>query len=253
MKIHTESNYKQFRILKGNRPLVPGKVKKLIDTVKSGLNLFQYCPILVNEDMYVIDGQHRLEACKQLKFTVYYVIVPNISLVQIAQMNAVSTRWKASDFFNCFIQTGNKDYEVLKDFQTRYNLSINAACSLLMNGSAPTGGDASGTFKEGKFQVRHKEKAEKIMKAVYDYSQCVEDDKILGNRNFIRAIQILLATEPYKHKEVVDKLLSKKSKIQVKSDYKQFIFHIEELFNRGNSIRRIIYHSSKSNGGGLQK
>lgn len=245
MKIQTSKNYREFRFLKGNRPLVPSKIKKLIESVNSGLNLFEYSPILVNAEMFVIDGQHRLEACKKLGLPVYYCVVPKISLLQIAQLNATATRWKTSDFFNCFIQTGNKDYEILQLFQDKYSLSTNTAVQLLMNGSLNEGGTGSHLFKEGKFKVAHQEKAEKIMRSVNDYSK-VADDQILKNRSFIKAIQMLLSSSDYKHGEVIEKLNSKKNMVQMKGNYKDFIFHIEELFNRGNSIRRIIYNNGKN-------
>jgi hypothetical protein len=245
MKILTETNYKAFKFLKGNRPIIPAKIKRLIDALQSGLNLFPYAPIMVNDDMYVIDGQHRLKACEKMKLPVYYVVVPKISLVQIAQLNATATRWKTSDFFNCFIETGNKDYKTLQMFQDKYDLSINIAVQLLMNGSLNEGGTGSETFKEGKFAVRHLEKAEKIMKHVMDYEPICEE-KALKHRSFIRAVQLLMASPEYNHKEVVEKLKQKKLLILTKGNHREYIYHIEELYNKGASIRKIIYKSAKA-------
>lgn len=242
MKIHQEPNYRAFKILKGNRPLVPGKVKRIIDSVKEGMSLFQYCPIMVNSQMYVIDGQHRLEACKKLNLMVYYVVVPDITLVQIAKLNSNTSRWKSSDFFNCFIQTGNKDYEVLQKFQQKYELSINMAVSLLMTGQPATGGRPSETFTEGKFRVIHFDKAEALMKKVMSYHPMVDDNKIVSNRNFIMAVQRLLASKSYSHQEVIDKLTRIKAKITEQPNYKEYIYAIEKLFNKDNSKRRILYH-----------
>lgn len=244
MKIEIEKNYKLFKTMKGNRPLVNNKVARLVESVQNGLNLFPYCPILVNQEMFIVDGQHRLAACKKLNLPVYYVVVPKITLLQIAQLNAAATRWKASDFFNCFIETGNKDYEVLQLFQTKYGLSVSVATALLMNGSLNGGGGLSQTFKEGRFKVVHQGKAEKIMKAVNDYSP-VTDDDVLKDARFIRAIELLLTSELYDHKEIIAKLVTRKSLVQRKLNYKEYIFHIEELFNRGNSVRRIIYDNKK--------
>lgn len=245
MKILTETNYKAFRFLKGNKPVVNAKIKHLIDAVQNGLNLFPFAPIMVNEDMYVIDGQHRLKACEKMKLPVYYVVVPKITLVQIAQLNATATRWKTSDFFNCFIETGNKDYKTLELFQTKYSLSTNVAVQLLMNGGLTEGGTGSETFKEGKFAVRHAEKAEKIMKTVLGYTD-VAEEKVLRHRSFIRAIQLLMASAEYQHNEVVEKLKQKRLLVQLKSNHREYIYHIEELYNKGASIRKIIYKSAKN-------
>lgn len=249
MNIQIEKNYKAFKFLKGNRPLVPGKVKKLEKSVLGGLNLFKYCPILVNEQMFVIDGQHRLEACKILKLPVYYVMVEKISLLQIAELNDCASKWKTTDFFNCFIETGNDDYVTLQKFCNKHGLAVSIAAALLMYGSASEGGNAVENFRAGKFKVNHPEKANKIMKHVTEYTP-VAEDVILKDRSFIRAIQLLMSCDKYVHGEVVAKLVSKKYQLSKKSTYKDYILHIEEQYNRGNSIRRIIYeNASKKNAG----
>lgn len=242
MTIKSETNYRAFKFIKGNRPIVESKVKKLIEAVEGGLNLFQYCPVLVNKEMYVIDGQHRLEACKRLKLPVYYCMVKDITLAQIAKLNSAQNKWKIDDFFNCFIETGNKEYKTLHLFAEKWSLSTNVAAQLMMNGSVNEGGGGfiSDTFREGLFVAKHPEQAHKIIKAVYDY-QNVIDNKLLTTRAFIGAIQSLLKSPDYDHKAVVEKLTSKNLQISKKATYKEYIYHIEELFNKGNSIRKIIY------------
>ncbi|MHB1108577.1 MAG: hypothetical protein ACYCZ2_19645, partial [Lutibacter sp.] len=120
-EIKTTSDYKLFRHLKGNRQIVKNKITNLQKSYENGLNLFPFCPILVNKDKYVIDGQHRLETCKLLKIPVYYMVIDNFTLLQIAQLNAISTKWKMSDYFNCFIENGNSDYRILEMFKDKYS------------------------------------------------------------------------------------------------------------------------------------
>lgn len=241
-KIEKTTDYKQFKFIKGNRPLVPSKVKSLINSFEGGINLFPYCPVLVNERMMVIDGQHRLEVCKKKALPVYYMIVKDFSLPQIAHLNAISTKWKTSDFFNCFIESGNKDYQTLQFFVDKYTLGINIACQLLMNGSLNEGGGyISDAFKNGMFKVEHQEKAEKIMKNVTAYSKLVEDDGILKDRAFIKAINMLMQSNTYSTKDVVEKLTAKSSRIQKKYNHKEYIFHLEELYNKGTHKRIVLW------------
>lgn len=244
-KIEMTYNYKQFKFIKGNRPLVTSKVTKLVKSYNGGLNLFPYCPILINNDFYVIDGQHRLEACKRLNISVYYIVIPEVTLQQIAELNATATRWKVSDFFNCFIQTGNQDYVTLQTFKDRFGLSINTALQLLMVGSCKEGGGHCGeAFRLGQFKINHLERANKIMKHVFDYRE-VASPEALSDRNFIIAIQVLLSSPLYKHKEMIQRLTAKKLNIVKKYNYKEYIYHMEELFNRNNSKRYFIYEAPK--------
>ncbi len=242
-KIEMTNSAKMFRFVKGNRQIVASKIKNLIKSYESGLNLFPYCPILVNNDNFVIDGQHRLETCKKLKLPIYYIVVPNMSILDIAKINAMTTKWSINDFFNCFVEGENKDYQTLQFFKDKYSLTVNVAVQLLMSGSlAEGGGHFADRFRSGEFVVKHKQKAENIMTAVMQYEDCAEE-AVIRDRSFIRSIQMLLASDLYKHDEVVQKLKDRKIKLSKKSNHKEYIFHIEELFNRGNSKRQFIFQS----------
>lgn len=248
-EIKTTSDYKLFRHLKGNRQIVKNKIENLRKSYESGLNLFPFCPILVNKDSYVIDGQHRLEICKLLKIPVYYMVIENFTLLQIAQLNAISTKWKMSDYFNCFIENGNSDYKTLQLFMSKYSISMSVAAQLLMNGSVMDqggGGHIQDAFKNGIFKVKFQQKAENVMKFVFAYQNIVEDEALLKDIKFIKAIQLLSVSELYIHTQVVDKLTKNKSMIQKKWNVKEFIYHIEELFNKGNQNRYFIYQKAKS-------
>lgn len=245
-EIQTTSNYKLFRHLKGNRQIVKNKITNLQKSYESGLNLFPFCPILVNKDNYVIDGQHRLETCKLLKIPVFYMVIENFTLLQIAQLNAISTKWKMSDYFNCFIENGNSDYKILEMFKDKYSISMNIAAQLLMNGSVmDQGGGIGDSFKNGGFKVKFQDKAEKIMKFVFAYQDIVEEESLLKDIKFIKALQLLSVSELYVHTQVLDKLTKNKSVIIKKSNVKEYIYHIEELYNKGNQNRYFIYQKAK--------
>lgn len=41
------------------------------------MDLTMYSPIIVSEDFRIIDGQHRFEACKELGFPIYFLVMPS--------------------------------------------------------------------------------------------------------------------------------------------------------------------------------
>jgi ParB-like chromosome segregation protein Spo0J len=62
-----------FKHIKGNRIPNLKHVRRLVDSIKKyGMKCN---PILVNEQMEVIDGQHRLLAAKETNSFVYYIII----------------------------------------------------------------------------------------------------------------------------------------------------------------------------------
>lgn len=238
IQILQESDYKKFSYVKGNREISKKKVQKIIDSYKNGINLFPYVPVLINPGFFVIEGQHRIEACKILKLPVHYVIVPDLSLQQIAEINSNTDKWKNVDFLKCYIKTGNTNYETLKTFIGKYNITLSVAISLLMNGTTLRAESDMESYRSGKFIVKHQEKATQIMRKCYDYEKV---NKFCNDREFIRAIENLISSEVYTHNIIVSKLERDVSIIEKQKTYKDYIFHIEHLYNRKNSIRKVIY------------
>ena len=70
-QIHWTTDYDIFKQLLGNREINYNHVRRLI---KSMQEEYLIVPIQVNEKMEVIDGQHRIAACKELGFPIYYMI-----------------------------------------------------------------------------------------------------------------------------------------------------------------------------------
>jgi len=118
-------------------------------------------PIIVNQEAYVIDGQHRLLAAKEADLYVYYIVVDGYNLNDVHTLNLNQKNWSRNDFLDGYANMGIESYVKLKKFMednTQY--SINAAiglCSQLSTGSAyrqrvkPNGELSSTTqiFEEG--------------------------------------------------------------------------------------------------------
>ncbi len=85
-KIHITKNLDQFKILKGNREIVKSWVLKLKGLIeKNDLQV----PILVDENMYILDGQHRVEAYKLLNYPVLYIIKHGWTLEDVREINII--------------------------------------------------------------------------------------------------------------------------------------------------------------------
>lgn len=85
-EIQRTNNYYMFKRLEGNRFVDPKKVNKL----KKSIDEVGYIsnPIIVNEKMEVIDGQHRLEALKELGKPVEYIVQKNLDIKEVLFMNS---------------------------------------------------------------------------------------------------------------------------------------------------------------------
>ena len=238
--IYWTTDYKKFHYIHGNRDLNQTKINKLIKDVQDGLDLFKYCPILVNETYHIIDGQHRFFVCTKLKMNVYYVIVTEFSLAQIAKLNNNQNRWKMKDFLSCYIDAGTRsaDYKILYDFIEKYKITISAGLSILYSGKVASGGQYLEMFRNGEFEVKFLADAEILMNAASEYAPYCD---VNYNREFLSALQRLLGNGMFSQSEMIKKLHKNDLKIERKSNTKEYLAHMEELFNFKNSIRKTIY------------
>lgn len=116
---HT-SNYKMFRILPDNRPISRAHVQDLIKSFQENPDLIELRPILVNDDMEVVDGQHRLEACKAVGIAVPYQIVPHLTIETAQLMNALQRPWRLIDFIHSYAGSGRPEYQQLERWMDTY-------------------------------------------------------------------------------------------------------------------------------------
>lgn len=109
MEILKTKNYDAFKFVTSNREVDQGHVKKLRSSI-SNKNLLHLNPIIVDEDMTVIDGQHRLEACKQLECEVFYVISNKIKEDDLRILNSVQKSWTTMDYINYYTVAGKSEF-----------------------------------------------------------------------------------------------------------------------------------------------
>ena len=80
-KFYQTSDLSIFKQIDGNRIPNLQHIKRLADSIR--VYGMKCNPILVNERMEVIDGQHRLMAAKEAESFVYYIIVNGYSLNEV--------------------------------------------------------------------------------------------------------------------------------------------------------------------------
>ena len=76
------TDYSIFKKINGNRGISHSHVTKLTAAI-ARRNLLQLFPIIVNEKMEIVDGQHRLWAAKRLKLPIYYEKMKEAGLEEI--------------------------------------------------------------------------------------------------------------------------------------------------------------------------
>lgn len=114
--IFEEPDYSQFKYLGGNRDITHSK--KLLESITQ--NGYFNVPILVNENMEIIDGQGRFEALKMLGLPIRYVMEEGAGLEACRVLNRQQTNWSTADYVKSFVENGNENYIRLSKLADRY-------------------------------------------------------------------------------------------------------------------------------------
>ena len=155
-------DWKNLKFLEDNRDIDDGAVKRLAESIKK---FGQLQPIVINEKWEVIEGQHRVRACKLLGIPVLYVISEGATIKEVILMNNIQRGWLNRDYLKCFCHLNHKnhdEYRKMKTFFEDYGLNFSVSINLLAGGFTYTGGGKANTaFKDGNFKIKDLKKAEK--------------------------------------------------------------------------------------------
>jgi ParB-like nuclease domain len=243
--VEKTKDYTIFQTITGNRDVNPKHVEDLIQAIKRK-NLLQYFPVLLNEYMQIIDGQHREAACEELEIEVPYVVVPGLTLDDVMSINTNSKSWTMIDFVEAYIKKGNKAYQELLDFSQHHDVSMSISASLLHGpvSASATSLSMNRLIKEGKFVVRQREWADMMLSQIHDL-QPFADFLIKKDRDFIRALSLANHSPNFEFAKFTAKLQIYSQRILAKAVTRYYLIEIEELYNKGNHIYIDIYASSR--------
>lgn len=123
--VYTTKNYSIFKRLTGNRDIPESRISTIVSSIqKIG---WIHNPIVVNENMEVIDGQGRLTALQRLNMPVEYIIATGAGTKECIYMNMNMVNWKLPDFIKSYAEQGNENYQRLLKLMLKYangNLAI---------------------------------------------------------------------------------------------------------------------------------
>ena len=156
--IHITRDYSMFKTVKGNREIDKGHVQKLIREMKRrDLDL----PIYINENDEVVDGQHTLQARKELGKPIRYIRGKFENEFDVAIMNANRKNWSMKGYLDFHIENGKKDYQIVKAMTKQYSLPLECAIFLLAGGYSMWR-ETRNDFKQGKFKIKTLQRCNEI-------------------------------------------------------------------------------------------
>lgn len=155
MRVHQTTNYKKFKLVKENREVNQSHVTRLKKSIQKN-DYGPAMPIFVTDDDEVVDGQHRLQARKELGLPIYFLKVgKHIGIDEIINLNTTQKKWMLKDFLNQYCRAGNKNYLRFKSLMDLSGYGFQENFALLKSSLA--GGTFTGQFKKGTMKVSKQE------------------------------------------------------------------------------------------------
>ncbi|HEL1765711.1 TPA: ParB N-terminal domain-containing protein [Streptococcus suis] len=191
-----------------NRDVVPNR-KLELELLTHG----QRQPIIVNEKMEIIDGQHRFYHLKKNGMSIKYIVDANASFETIISMNTSAKNWSLNDFINAYANKGKPSFIDLNNFIKEHPLlSIN---TIVVAGAARRSGTHSNVvakLKNGQYDFINK----KQLKEFYDFFETVIITTSLPNKPFLQsALWTIFTVENFDKNRMLKQL--KKNNITAES------------------------------------
>ena len=167
-KVYYTNDLSLFKLMEGNRTPNPKHISRISKSMKHVGVLMN--PIIVNSELEVVDGQHRLLAAKETNLGIYYIIADEYHIKEVHALNVNQKKWALVDFIEGYSNLGKKEYVKLKKFMNKYSiLNIGTSIKFACNSDS---GNAIHRLKEGRFEFtrdwasacRFVEKLEEICK-----------------------------------------------------------------------------------------
>lgn len=167
--IESTLDYRQFKLMGGNREVDYNHVKRLKEEMQVDPDLLSSEPILVNENMYVVDGQHRLKAAEELGLPVWYTIRKGATVDMARRMNVTQKRWQLMDFAKSYAEGGNMDYVTFMRTANQYsNIAPGIVMKYLLGGQKH---QSSTDFRRGNFKILDLDQAVEWLKRLDEISR----------------------------------------------------------------------------------
>jgi len=227
-KVFETTDYDLFKNVKGNRVVNENWAEKLAEKMEER-HLDD--PIRVTSNYKVLDGQHRILACKQLGRPVRFYIVDNGNDLDVTRLNSDRKNWTLEGYLNFWHDRPHahqQDYQLLKHLTTKYELGLEVA---IVAGARRVNRDStlSADFKSGKYKVVDYGWAQRFGE---DYQKLVGVlGKVAKQRTFLNVFLIFYKHPDFEFARFLHAIKTNGGKILNASDRTTMIKVFEQVYN----------------------
>lgn len=227
-KVLSTTDYDKFKIAEWNRDV------KHVETLKESIRNYGFLmvPILVNEDMEIIDGQGRFFALKELGLPIYYIVQPGLNKEHCMALNYRQTNWTENDYIKSYALE-IVDYMYLQLLMKQYPMFPSWVCATAIMGKSRNG-EYSKALKTGKFKcsaVMYEKAAKKLewLSGLYESIKPIK-----GRSQYLYEALLFCCNVPaISNAKLARKFINNAYTIEGVINTEDAIRHLERIYNRG--------------------
>lgn len=213
-----------FKKLSGNREADPKHVKRIIRNMLQVGNLTGEFPIVVNENMEVIDGQHRLEACRELNWPIYYRIQEGLNLDTVRGINQAAQNWSWKDYAHSFASQGKTAYQQFLDLADVYKHQFGI---IALYWGLKSDNYKLSSFKSGDLEQIHLGTTRKLLNQLKEVSDALNH----GGYTFSQAMYRIMRNPNYDHARMLHKANNHDAEVKRMATVEEYQRFLENLYN----------------------
>lgn len=228
--VQSTADYTIFKQLSGNRPVDKAHAKQLMKNMLNVGNLTAEFPITVNENMEVIDGQHRLQALKELGWPVGYRIHEGLTLDTVRGINQAGRNWNWRDYAHSYAQHGTPEqkeqYQRFLNLENHFHYPFNILMKYIGVRIDRRGGTG---FRDGELRILDQKRTFKLLKQYQEITEILGH----GTTKFAKAMYRIMrdAEGTYSHEHMVHKAKIWEQEIKQQGSIDDYLRLIEQIYN----------------------
>lgn len=148
--IQQSKKYDDFTLLEANRLISRPHIQDLIKSFSETPDIARTHPILVNEKLEIIDGQHRFLAWKEMKWPVYYIVEKGLTVQDALRLNSNQRAWRIEDYARAYAMSGNTQYQQFLELREEFHWPY-TILQIYCEGHERS--NATKTFKQGHLKL----------------------------------------------------------------------------------------------------
>lgn len=234
--IQESTDYGQFKFLSGNRELNVAHINSIKKSILDNGNFLTNSPIIVNDNMEIIDGQHRFVAIKELGFAIFYIVSPQASLKESRAMNILAKNWQPVDFAKSYIESGLDVYSKYLKLRDEFQVGHR---TIMVYSNGAEGKSLPSFFREGRYEIPNFAKTKYWLghlKSIHNTAVTFSTESAPA-----RALLKVLQNEDYDPERMLSQVQKRPSFLRSYSDTESQLRQLETLYNKDFHYRVRLY------------